>query len=327
MAAAPFHPAWWCPGAHLQTIWGGLLRGHAELPLTRVRWELPDGDFLDVDQLAAAPGAPYVIVLPGLESSSRSSHVLGMLEQAHRRGWGGTAMNFRGCGGPPNRLRRSYHGGDTGDLAWVVDTVRAEHPDSPILLAGLSLGGNVLLKYLGEQGEGLPQAVRGAVAISTPVDLARSARGLAHGFSHVYGDRLVASLKRKTFVKLARYPDLVNADALRAVRTLEQFDNLVTGPVHGFKDAEEYWAKSSSAQFLPRIRRPTLLINAKDDPFLPAESIPIQAVADNPFLHGEFPEHGGHLGFLSGRRPWAPVNWAEERAAQFLADQLPPAQD
>ena len=324
MATAPFHPAWWCPGAHLQTICGGVLRGHPDLPLTRIRWELPDGDFLDVDELAAEPGAPRIIVLHGLESSSRSPNTLGMLEQAHRRGWGGIAVNFRGCSGVPNRLRRSYHGGETGDLAWVVQKVAADYPKSPLLLAGFSLGGNVLLKYLGEQGETLPHAVRGAAAVSAPVDLARSARGLTHGFSRVYGDRLVAGLKRKTFLKLARYPDLVNADALRAVRTLEEFDDLVTGPVHGFKDAEDYWAKSSSAQFLPRIRRPTLLINAKDDPFLPASSIPEQAVAANPFLHGDFPEHGGHLGFLSGSRPWAPVNWAEERAAAFLAEQLPP---
>jgi uncharacterized protein len=323
MAVAPFHPAWWCPGAHLQTIWGGVLRGHPELPLTRVRWELPDGDFLDADELAAGPGAPILIVLHGLESSSQSANTLGILDQAHRRGWGGIAMNFRGCSGTPNRLRRSYHGGETGDLAWVVRKAAADHPDSPLLLIGFSLGGNVLLKYLGEQGEGLAPAVRGAAAVSAPVDLARSARGLTHGFSRVYGDRLVANLKRKTLLKLSRHPDLVNADALRAVRTLEEFDDLVTGPVHGFKDADEYWAKSSSAQFLPRIRRPTLLINAKDDPFLPADAIPAQAVAENRYLRGEFPEHGGHLGFLMGS-PWAPVNWAEERAAEFLAEQLPP---
>ena len=325
MAAAPFHPAWWCPGAHLQTIWSGVLRPSPDVPLTRIRWELPDGDFLDVDELAAAPDAPRLIVLHGLESSSRSSNVLGMLEQARRRGWGGIAMNFRGCSGVPNRLRRSYHGGETGDLAWVVDTVRAGHPNSPILLAGFSLGGNVLLKYLGEQGSALPEAVRGAAAISAPVDLARSARGLTHGFSRVYGNRLVAGLKRKTFLKLVRYPGLVNAEALRAVRTLEQFDDLVTGPVHGFTDAEDYWAASSSAQYLPRIRRPTLLINAQDDPFLPAEAIPRAAAAGNDALRGEFPERGGHLGFLSGGRPWAPVNWAEARAADFLAGLAMPA--
>ncbi len=146
----PFRPAWWCPGAHLQTIWAGVLRPVPQVSLTRVRWELPDGDFLDVDELAADTAAPRVIVLHGLEGSSYSPQVLGLLREVHRRGWGGTAMNFRGCSGELNRLRRSYHGGDTGDLAWVIDRVRAEHPSSPIVCVGFSLGGNVLLKYLGE---------------------------------------------------------------------------------------------------------------------------------------------------------------------------------
>lgn len=305
-------------------MWSGLLRGGSQVPLTRIRWDLPDGDFLDVDELAAASEAPRLIVLHGLESSSRSSNVLGILQRAHQRGWGGIAVNFRGCSGAPNRLRRSYHGGETGDLAWVVEKVQADYPNSPILLAGFSLGGNVLLKYLGEQAGALPASVRGAVAISAPMDLALSARGLTHGFSRVYGNRLVANLKQKTFLKLDQYPALVDADALRRVRTLEEFDDLVTGPVHGFANAEDYWAKSSSARFLPRIRRATLLINAKNDPFLPAEAIPVQAVAENAFLQGEFPDHGGHLGFLAGSNPWAIVHWAEKRAVAFLAEQLEP---
>ena len=315
----PFRPAWWCRGAHVQTMWAGVLRRAPRVPVTRVRWELPDGDFLDVDELASDTAAPQVIVLHGLEGSSRSPQVQGLLDQARRRGWGGIAVNFRGCSGEPNRLQRSYHGGETGDLAWVVERVRAEHPDSPVLLVGFSLGGNVLLKYLGEQGEALPRQVRAAVAVSAPVDLALSAHALGRGFSRVYGHRLVDSLKRKTFQKLTRYPGLVDPKTLRAVRTLTEFDDLVTAPVHGFKDANEYWARSSSAQFLPRIRRPTLLINAKDDPFLPSIALPVQAVAGNAFLTGEFPASGGHLGFLEGRWPGAPVAWAEVRAAEFLA--------
>lgn len=317
--SASFEPAWWCRGAHLQTIWAGILRPSPQVPLTRARWELPDGDFLDVDELAAPAGAPRVIVLHGLESSSRSPHVLGLLDQAHRRGWGGVAVNFRGCSGEPNRLRRSYHGGDTGDLAWVIARVRGQHPASPIVCVGFSLGGNVLLKYLGEQGEALPEQVRAAVAVSAPVDLALSAHALEYGFSRVYGSRLVASLKRKTFQKLAAYPDLVDAGALKSVRTLGAFDDLVTGPVHGFKNAKDYWGKSSSASFLPRIRRPTLLINAHNDPFLPAEALPVRAVSENAFLSAEFPAAGGHLGFLEGRWPGRPIAWAELRAAEFLA--------
>ncbi|MBI3321065.1 MAG: hydrolase [Candidatus Omnitrophica bacterium] len=319
---ATFQPAWWCRNAHLQTIWAGILRHPPRLPLARARWELPDGDFLDVDQLAAKESAPRLVVLHGLESSSRAAAVLGLLSQARQRGWGGVAINFRGCSGQPNRLRRSYHGGDTADLAWVIARVRAQHPSSPIVGAGFSLGGNVLLKYLGEQGEAVPEQVRAAAAISAPFDLAASVRALEQGFSRVYQDRLVATLKRKTFEKLTRHPDLVDRAALRTVRTLRAFDGLVTAPVHSFSDAAAYWAASSSAQFLPRIRRPTLLINAEDDPFLPAQSLPRKAVAENPFLTAAFPAFGGHIGFLAGRWPGAPTAWAEERAAGFLAGQL-----
>ena len=283
---------------------------------------MPDGFFLEGGELAAEASAPRLIVLPGLESSSRSAHVLGLLGEARRRGWGGVAVNFRSCSGVPNRLRRSYHGGDTGDLAWVIARVQADHPLSPIICAGFSLGGNVLLKYLGEQADALSAQVRAAVAVSAPFNLAHSAHALERGLSRVYGQRLVASLKRKTFKKLARYADLVDARALSQVRTLPEFDDLVTAPVHGFRNAADYWAQSSSVDFLPRIRRPTLLINAEDDPFLPAEALPRRAVSENRFLHAEFPASGGHLGFLGGWWLGAPIAWAEIRAAEFLAQHL-----
>ena len=317
--AMSFQPAWWCRSAHLQTIWAGILRPSPRVSLARVRWELPDGDFLDVDELAAGESAPRLIVLHGLESSSRAAVVLGLLSRANQRGWGGVAVNFRGCSGEPNRLRRSYHGGDTADLVWVIAQVRAQHPSSPIVCVGFSLGGNVLLKYLGEQGQVLPEQVRAAAAISAPFDLAASVEALGQGFSRVYQNRLVITLKQKTFQKLAQHPDLVDGDALRAVRTLGEFDDLVTAPVHGFSDAAAYWAASSSAQFLPRIRRPTLLINAEDDPFLSSEALPRQAVAENPFLTAVFTSAGGHIGFLAGRWPGVPTAWAERRAAEFLA--------
>ncbi len=180
---APFRPAWWCRGPNAQTIWGSVLRPSPRVPLKRERWETPDGDFIDLDRLSAAPGAPILIVLHGLEGSSRSKQVLGLLEAAHRQGWAGLGMNFRSCSGELNRLPRSYHGGETSDLSWVIQRVRAENPGVSILCAGVSLGGNVLLKYLGEQGEGLPPEVVAAAAISTPFDLAASARRLEQGFS------------------------------------------------------------------------------------------------------------------------------------------------
>lgn len=315
-----FQPAWWCRNAHLQTIWGSVLRPAPRVPVRRVRWELPDGDFLDVDELAAQAEAPRLIILHGLESSSRAAGVLGLLSQARQRGWGALAVNFRGCSGEPNRRQRSYHGGETSDLAWVIARMQRQYPASHLACAGLSLGGNVLLKFLGEQGEALAPSVRAAVAISTPFDLAASVKVLEQGFSRVYQDRLVANLKLKTFQKLAAHPHLVDSSALRGVRTLGEFDDLVTAPVHGFADAQAYWAASSSAPYLARIRRPTLLINAEDDPFLPSDALPRQAVAGNAFLTALFTPCGGHLGFLSGWWPASPIAWAEDRAMAFLAE-------
>ena len=317
-----FKPAWWCRNTHVQTIWAALLRPAPRVHVTRLRWELPDGDFLDIDELQARESSTRLIVLHGLESSSRATPVLGLLRQAQQSGWGGVAINFRGCSGEPNRLRRSYHGGDTADLAWVVAQVQARYPASPLVCVGMSLGGNVLLKYLGEQSEALPKEIRAAVAISAPCDLAASVQALQRGFSRVYQQRLVANLKRKTFNKLTRYPDLVDPTALQAVRTLAEFDDLVTAPVHGFANAAAYWAASSSVSFLPRIRRPPLLINAEDDPFFSAEALPRQAVSDNPFLTAEFTAAGGHIGFLAGYWPGVPIAWAEVRAAAFLDEHL-----
>lgn len=318
-------PAWWAKGPHAQTIWGSLLRPVRPVKLQRERWETPDSDFMDLDRAPGAPGTPILIVLHGLEGSAHSKQVLGLLAAALARGWRGVGVNFRSCSGEPNRLRRSYHGGETSDLGWIIQRVIADRPDGSILCAGLSLGGNVLLKYLGEQGKLLPPPVRAAVAISTPFDLAQSAHALERGFSRVYMARLVRSLKAKTLAKLERYPDLVDRPALAAARTLAEFDEAVTAPVHGFRSAADYWGTCSSAAFLPKIRRPTLLINAKDDPFLPESALPLAAVSANRFLTAEFPASGGHLGFLTGPWPGRFSCWAEERAIQFLESYVVPA--
>ena len=289
----------------------------------RERWETPDGDFLDIDRMPGVSGTPVLIVLHGLEGSSRSKQVVGLLAAAQRQGWRGIAVNFRSCSGESNRLRRSYHGGETSDLAWVVQRVIADDPDSPIVCVGMSLGGNVLLKYLGEQGEALAPQVWAAVAISTPFELAASAQALERGFSRLYMARLVRRLTAKTRAKLAHYPDVVDRRALAAVKTIADFDDAVTAPVHGFRSAENYWRASSASAFLPNIRRPTLLINAKDDPFLPESALPLAAVSANPCLTAEFPSHGGHLGFLEGPWPGWPSSWAESRTIEFLQQHVP----
>jgi len=244
------------------------------------------------------------------------------LSAASQVGWEGLAMNFRSCSGEPNRLRRAYHGGETTDLAWVIQRLATQAPHRAIGCVGVSLGGNVLLKYLGEHAERLPAQLRAAVAISVPFDLSVSVKRMESGTGRFYMQGLLDSLKRKTLAKLKRYPDLVDAAALRATRTISEFDHLVTGPIHGFADGDAYWRASSSLSFLPRIRRPTLLINAKDDPFYPEGALPRQAVADNPALTARFVAHGGHLGFISGWWSGRPVFWAEQCAMAFLSERL-----
>ena len=212
-----------------------------------------------------------LIILHGLESGSEATQVRGLLLAAHRLGWQGLAVNFRSCGKEPNRLKRSYHAGETSDLAWVIERLSAAFPEVSMVCVGLSLGGNVLLKYLGEQGEAAPRALKAAVAISAPFNLAICAHAFEQGvLNREYMRRLVRSFKRKTLAKLKRFPDLVDRRRLAAVRTIAEFDEVLTAPVHGFSSAEHYWQASSCAQYLPAIRRPTLLINAKDDPVVPA---------------------------------------------------------
>jgi len=317
-----FQPAWWCRGRHAQTLWGALFRPTPQAPIRRERWETPDGDFLDLDRVEGTPGAPALIVLHGLEGSSRSKQVLGFLAAAHRAGWEAVGVNFRSCSGESNRLRRAYHGGDSAELGWVIDRVIAQDPARAVGCIGVSLGGNVVLKYLGEHGARVPPQVRAASAMSTPFDLGIAVRHLERGLSRLYMRNLVRSLKRKTLAKLARYPDLVDPARLRAVRTLAEFDHVVTGPLHGFPDGRTYWQSSSSASWLSAIRRPALLINAEDDPFFPADALPRRTVRENPALRAEFVPEGGHAGFLSGVWPGRPVPWAEHRTMAFFQDHL-----
>jgi hypothetical protein len=223
-----------------------------------------------------------------------------------------------------NRARRLYHSGETTDLSLAVDTIINEDPARPLLLAGVSLGGNVLLKFLGERRDDLPDAIRGAAAVSVPFDLSRSARYIDRGFSKVYQRSFVDSLRRKALAKLERYPDLADPEKLMQIRTMNDFDNLITAPLHGFTDAEDYYQKSSSIYWLAKIRLNTLLLNAVDDPFLPPEVLDeVKEIASrNPALHLELPLHGGHTGFIGGGNPLRPHYFAERRVGEFLAAEL-----
>jgi predicted alpha/beta-fold hydrolase len=321
-ADRPFTPAWWVPGAHLQTLWGKLVRRPHEVPTRAERWTTPDGDAIEVRRLdATRVGAPRLLVLHGLEGTIRSHYLRGTLAEARQRGWAADVLIFRGCNGEIPRARRMYHSGETTDLDLVIRRLVREHPDQPLLLAGFSLGGNVLLKWLGEQGDDAPPQVRAAVAISTPFDLERGSRHIERGFARVYTRHFLRTLRIKALAKLAQDPGLFDASRLASARNLYEFDDAVTAPLHGFTDAHDYYSRSSSLAFLGRIRRPVLLLNAQDDPFLPREVLDdvtmVASGSDDITL--EFPKHGGHVGFVGGRVPWRPVYFAERRLGGFLS--------
>lgn len=306
-------------------MWGKFFRRRDSHGAIVERWETTDGDFLDLHRLHGETGAPRLLLLHGLEGTIRSHYVTGFLGEAKRRGWKADLLIFRGCGDEPNRARRFYHSGETGDLAFVLDRILDEDSSSPILLAGVSLGGNVLLKFLGEQEDRLNPRVRGAAAVSVPFDLEKGARHIATGFARVYDRHFLRTLRAKAIAKLTVYPDLFDAAQLTAARSIFDFDDAVTAPVHGFEDAHDYYTKSSSLAWLGRIRRPTFLLSAIDDPFLPASVLDdVRRIArENTALTLEFPEHGGHVGFVSGRWPWRGEYYAEWRACEFLSSLLP----
>lgn len=300
------------------TMFPVLCRPRAPLAARRERLELPDGDFLDLDWVGEDRGGPLVLVLHGLEGSIESPYVRGILRAIEARGWRGLLMHFRGCSGEPNRARRAYHSGETEDLGRVVDHVRKIQGPRPLAAVGYSLGGNVLLKYLGETGEQSP--FQAAAAVSVPLLLAPCSDRLQRGFSRIY-DRwllmsLLSSLKRKR-----RKVDLDLDLAGRRISSIRAFDEHVTAPLHGFSSADDYYTKASSRPYLPRIQTPTLILQARDDPFLTEEVLP-SASELGPDVILEISEAGGHVGYISGSNPFSPVYWLEQRIPEFLATRL-----
>ena len=315
-----FSPPWWGRNGHVQTIWGPLFRAD-RLPLRRERLSTPDGDFVDLDWLDpvdGAAGAPTLLVLHGLEGSSRSHYVSGILRAGRAAGWTGVALNFRSCSGELNRLPRFYHSGETGDLAWVVESLVARAPGVPIGAVGVSLGGNVLLKWLGEVADAAPPELRGAVGISVPFDVAACARVLDRGLRRlVYGHNLLLRLRAKVVENAFVYPGFVDVRAMRRARTFARYDRVVTAPLNGFRDEVDYWTRASSGPYLARIRRPTLLLGALDDPIVPGRTLP-RARDLPPQICAEFTGRGGQAGVLEGRWPWRATSWAERRAVEYL---------
>jgi uncharacterized protein len=292
---------------------------------TRVeRLDTPDGDFLDIHHLDAPPGAPLLVLLHGLEGGVHSHYIQGLLGEAGRRDWRAAVLIFRSCGDELNRTRRFYHSGETSDLGFAVAQLTAQFPQSPLMLAGVSLGGNVLLKFLGEQGTAVSPSIHAAAAVSVPYNLSRAAHHIDKGFSKVYQKSFIRSLQSKAIAKLERFPDLVPRERIRSIRTMNDFDDVLTAPLHGFRDAEDYYARSSAIGWLETISINTLLLSATDDPFLPGDVLDeVRGVAEhNSCLHIEFTRHGGHVGFVEGNIPFHPHYYLERRVGDFLAQHL-----
>ena len=316
-----FRPASWLPGPHLPAIWGKFVRRRPMVHDRIERWATPDGDHLSMLRMGnPGSGAPHLLILHGLEARISAKYAHGLLDQARRRGWSGDLLMFRSCDGEINSARRLYHSGETTDLDFVVRRLVQENPGIRLVLAGVSLGGNVLLKWLGEVGDQAPQQVFCAAAVSVPFDLAAGSRQMEQGFARQYVTHFLATLKKKTLQKLIQYPGCCDVEVAMRAKTFWEFDDAVTAPLHGFAGAGDYYERSSSLRFLSRISRPTYLLSARGDPFLPDRVIEEvrSLAASSSMLFCEVTSTGGHVGWVEGA-PWDQRYYMEGRVVQRLA--------
>lgn len=305
-----FQAPWWLPGGHAQTIWPAKLSRHEAAPATpaprwrRERWTTPDDDFIDVDHLAegAPDDAPLLVLFHGLEGSSQSHYVQSFARWAQRAGWQMAVPHFRGCSGELNRGPRAYHSGDFEEIGWILQRLRLQ-AQAPLFAVGISLGGNALLRWAEEAGDSAAATARAVAAICSPVDLAASGHAIGRGFNRqVYTRMFLGTMRPKALAKLAQHPGLFSREKMLAARDLYDFDNLFTAPLHGFKNTDDYWARASAKPHLARIRIPALLLNARNDPFVPAASLPRHGAVGRHVTLWQ-PAHGGHVGFPGGRFP------------------------
>lgn len=316
-----FRPAWWLPGPHLPTIWGKMIRRRPPVHDRTEKWDTPDGDHLTLVRMGTIrPGVPHLLILHGLEGRITAKYAHGLLALARSRGWSGDLMMFRSCDGEVNRARRFYHSGETTDLDLVVRRLVSEHADLHLALCGVSLGGNVLLKWLGEQGAGVLPHVKCAAAVSVPYDLEAGARHMESGLAVVYVRHFLRTLTDKALRKMELHPDFCDRKRLLAARTFWDFDEVLTGPVHGFTGAHDYYSRSSSLGFIDRVRVPTLLMSSWDDPFIPRRILEevLSVARGSQHLHAEFTETGGHVGWVAGS-PWTPHYHMEARVIEWVA--------
>lgn len=302
--------------SHLQTVYPSIFRKVEGVSYTRERLITPDDDFLDLDW-SRVNSRRLAIILHGLEGDSSRSYIKGMVKAFNSRKWDALALNFRGCSQEPNRQSRMYHSGETRDLALVIKHALSTGIYDKLALIGFSLGGNVILKSLGELGTDVDPRIGAAVAISVPCDLKACSIRLEQFGNRAYSRRFLRMLRKKIINKTNLYPEVMDASRLDSVKTLKQFDEEFTAPLHGFRSADDYYHRSSSLQFLHNISLPTLLLSSSDDPFLAPECYPFEIASGHEWLHLETPRHGGHVGFVSFNQK--NEYWSETRAAQFVS--------
>lgn len=319
MAGSSFKPAWWLPNSHLQTIWPVLCRRSVDLPLERERVELPDGDFIDLDWSKGDEKKPLILILHGLEGSIESHYAKGMLLTLSQHGWRGVFMHFRGCSGEPNRLPKGYHSGETGDLDYIIRVLLKRQPKTFIGAIGYSLGGNVLLKWLGETSHQNP--LKAAIAISVPFELHKAASHIQQGFSKFYQWYFIKCLRDRLSQKFQEVEGPLDPSVMYQVNTMYEFDDKITAPLHGFANVDEYYSTASSRQYLRSIDVPTLILHAKDDPFMSQDVIPESHELSSK-IELEVTDSGGHVGFIAGKYPWRPEYWLEQRIPEFLRTYL-----
>ena len=315
--SSAYRAPWWLPGGNLQTLYAALT-GHPPANWKRERWNTPDGDFIDVDRQPGPLGTPLVVLFHGLEGNSRSHYAGALARELAQWGWACAAPHFRGCSGEPNKLPRAYHSGDAEEVGWILRRLLRElPPGGPLFAVGVSLGGNALLKWLGEDAEA-DRILSAAAAVSAPMDLMAAGDALGRGFNRVYTLHFLATMKKKGEEKLRRFPSLFDAEAMRRARSLRDFDGIVTAPLHGFRDTDDYWTRASAKPLLRRIRVPTLVLNARNDPFLPRAALP-RANEVSESVRCEFPREGGHAAFVSGPFP-GNLGWLPRRIVGFFAE-------
>lgn len=308
---------WWLAGGHAQTIYPATLMQKPEVQLRRERWTTHDHDFIDVDFLDGEAGKPFLVLFHGLEGSSNSHYARALMHKLKSLGWSGAVPHFRGCSGEPNQAPRFYHSGDAQEINWIIRRLHREfktaHPQAKFYASGVSLGGNALLRWLGES-QSSASIVDAACAVSAPLDLTNSGATLSRGFNRIYTKNFLQTLKPKCLHKLTQFPKLFDRERMLSAKNLYEFDNIVTAPLHGYRDVDDYWHRASACLVLNDIQVPTLVLNAQNDPFMPAQFLPKVA---STYVTLDYPQHGGHVGFAQGSFP-GKLDWLPEKIINHL---------